>query len=171
MRLAVLGLAVLFAALPADAQRTNRQAEKDEAFRNELSSIVKSAQESPAKESVAQESKAPLPPLTGEYSDQQVMEMLSSQLVARGCWLDQDDMPDARRLRAVLAVRFGPDGRFLDAPKLVEPATAPENDRPMQVFIARAQAALEKCNQAGFRLPQSFLEKQPPVVIELDFRP
>jgi hypothetical protein len=171
MRLAVLGLAVLFAALPTGAQRTNRQAEKDEAFRNELSSIVKSAQESLAKESAVQESKAPLPPLTGEYTNREVMEMLTSQLLARSCWLDQDDMADARRLRAVLAVRFGPDGRFLEAPRLVEPATAPKNDPPMQVFIARAQAALEKCNKAGFQLPQSFLEKQPPVVIELDFRP
>jgi hypothetical protein len=98
-------------------------------------------------------------------------DAIRNQLLARGCWGDYDDIPDARRLRATLAVRFGPDGHFLEPPKLIEPKDMPENDPPLQLFILRAKAALEKCDVKGFVLPAGALEMQPPLIVELVFLP
>jgi hypothetical protein len=98
-------------------------------------------------------------------------DAIRSQLLARGCWGDQDNLADARRLRAILAVSFGPDGHFREPPKLIEPKAMPVNDPALETFILRARAALETCDAKVFQLSPEFLAVQPPVIIELEFRP
>lgn len=100
-----------------------------------------------------------------------VADAILQQLLAKGCWSNQADMADARRLRAVISVRFGRDGRFLENPRLIEPSRTPSNDPPLQVYILRAQEGLNKCNTIGFQVPEEYFKVQPPQTIELDFRP
>jgi len=100
-----------------------------------------------------------------------VGDAILQQLIAKGCWNSQADMADARRLRAVIAVRFGRDGHFLAEPRLIDPTREPSNDPPLQVFIQRARNGLAKCNQMGFQVPEQYFQTQPPETIELDFRP
>src|SRR5262249_39390065 len=47
-----------------------------------------------------------------------VADFIRAQLLANGCWGDHDDMADARRLRAVIRVRFLASGHFLGEPEL-----------------------------------------------------
>jgi hypothetical protein len=100
-----------------------------------------------------------------------VADSIMSQILAKRCWTDQDDMADARRLRATLAIQFGRDGHFLSPPKLVSPAVEPTNDPPLQLFIVRARKALDKCNVMGFTVPEAYFSYTPPLIIELEFRP
>lgn len=100
-----------------------------------------------------------------------VADFLRDQMQRKGCWNDQKDLPDAKRLRTVIAIRFGRDMRFSDAPRLVEPARPPSGDPPMQVFIQRAFSGLNKCNQLGFQVPAEYFEANPPPWIEIEFLP
>jgi len=97
--------------------------------------------------------------------------IIASQLVSKGCWTDQSDMADARRLRTVIAVKFGRDGHFSAEPRLVEPAREVSGDPPLQVYIQRARTALTKCNQMGFQIPEQYFEYQPVQSIEIEFLP
>jgi hypothetical protein len=99
-----------------------------------------------------------------------VADIIMSQLLARGCWGDQDDMADARRLGAVIAVQFGPDRRIRKM-ELIEPRTRPTNDPPLQVFIQRAYDALNKCNNPKYQIPDEYFQTNPPAIIELNFKP
>jgi hypothetical protein len=114
----------------------------------------------------------PRTPLTLE---QRMALAIERQLVSRGCWERQAGAAGSPRLHAAFAVSFGPDGRFREPPKLIEPAPAsdaatPDNDAPLQVFIQRAHTALETCNAAGFKLPQELADADPPLVLEVPFR-
>lgn len=100
-----------------------------------------------------------------------IADQIMSQLLARNCWGDQDDMADSRRLRATIAVQFSRDGKIRGGLKLIEPSSRPTNDPPMQVFIQRAYDALNKCNTLGFQVPEAYFQYNPPLIIELDFRP
>jgi hypothetical protein len=99
-----------------------------------------------------------------------IADIIMSQLLARRCWGDQDDMADARRLGAVIAIRFDRSGR-VSKMELIEPRSKPTNDLPLQVFIQRAYDAINKCNTQGFQVPPKYYEYNPPLVIELNFRP
>jgi hypothetical protein len=116
----------------------------------------------------AQEATTPATPARQSVA---IAEAITSQILAKRCWIDHDVMADARRLRAVLAMQFGRDGHFLAPPKLIEPVAAPVNDPPLQDFIARARTALDKCNVVGFTVPEAYFSYSPPLVIELEFRP
>jgi outer membrane biosynthesis protein TonB len=148
-------------------------------FESALKDLVRSAQDAP---SPAPKKAAPDASAASEGAprmnagDRRRMTMtvgdaILQQLIAKGCWNSQADMADARRLRAVIAIRFGRDGRFLAEPRLVEPTREPSNDPPLQVYIQRARSGLAKCNQMGFQVPEQYFEVQPPQTIELDFRP
>lgn len=100
-----------------------------------------------------------------------VADFIKVQLVQKRCWNDQDDMADARRLKATIRVRFGRDGRFLGAPQLIEPSREPSNDPVLQVFIGRARTALAKCNNLGFQVPDEYFAVQPAQYIDIDFLP
>jgi len=100
-----------------------------------------------------------------------IADQIMSQLLARNCWTDQDDMADARRLVAVIAVQFGRDGHIRGGLKLIEPNPRPTSDQVFQVYIQRAMDALNKCNTLGFQVPEAYFQYNPPLVIELRFKP
>jgi hypothetical protein len=98
-----------------------------------------------------------------------VADFIRSQMLSRGCWNDQDDMADARRLRAEIRVRFSRDGRFIEPPELVTPARPPTGDPPMQVFVQRAFRGLQQCSP--FTVPPEYYETNPPQWIVIEFIP
>ncbi|HEV7692042.1 MAG TPA: hypothetical protein VGO52_14495 [Hyphomonadaceae bacterium] len=100
-----------------------------------------------------------------------IADQIMSQLLARNCWTDQDDMADSRRLSAVIAVQFGRDGHLRGQMKLIEPNPRPTSDQVFQVYIQRAEAALNKCNNLGFQVPEAYFQYNPPLIIELRFKP
>jgi hypothetical protein len=100
-----------------------------------------------------------------------VKDAIKSQLLSKDCWNDQDDMADARRLRAIIAIRFGRNNKFSMAPKLVQPSAMPQNDPVLQVFITRAFTALNKCNTMGFQIPKEYFDQMGSPEIEIDFLP
>ncbi len=59
-----------------------------------------------------------------------IADSIRSQLMSRGCWTDKDDMPDAKRLRAVIRVRFERGGRLLGDPKMIDPLAAARRRPP-----------------------------------------
>lgn len=100
-----------------------------------------------------------------------VADFIKVQLVNKGCWGDQDDLADARRLRATIRVRFGRDGHLLSQPELINPTREPSNDPVLQVFVGRARTALNKCNTLGFQVPPEYFEVQPVQYIDIEFLP
>jgi hypothetical protein len=80
-------------------------------------------------------------------------------------------MADAHRLRTVIRVRFGRNGRFLEEPQMIEPSRPPTNDQVLQVYIQHAFTALNKCNTLGFAVPKEYFETQPAQYIDLVFLP
>jgi outer membrane biosynthesis protein TonB len=92
---------------------------------------------------------------------------ISSQLRTRGCWPDQKDMPDAKRLRATIRVRFERGGRLSGEPKLMDPTRQPSGDQPMLVFIGRAFSSLKQCEP--FQVPPEYFNS--PDYIDLVFLP
>ena len=99
-----------------------------------------------------------------------IADAIMSQLIARGCWGDQDDMADARRLGAVIGIQFARNGK-VSKMELIEPRSKPTNDLPLQVFIQRAYDAVNKCNNPKFQVPEAYYTYNPPLVLELNFRP
>jgi hypothetical protein len=100
-----------------------------------------------------------------------VRDFISSQLIANRCWTDHSDMADAHRLKTVIRVRFGRNGRFLDEPQMIEPSRPPASDQVLQVYIQHAFTALNKCNTIGFKVPPEYFESQPVQYIDLVFLP
>lgn len=155
---------------------------KKESFEDSLDSILKSVDKPKAKPAPSQNtSTSNIKELTdaaprrgaGDNSRMTitVAEFVRQQLLTKGCWTDQDDMPDAKRLRATFRIRFGRDGRFLEEQQLIEPSRPPAGDQPMQTFIERARRALSKCNQMGFQVPSQYFETSPAQWIEIVFLP
>jgi hypothetical protein len=99
-----------------------------------------------------------------------VADAILNQFVKNGCLSSSADLPDYKRLRAVIGVRFGQDGRFLEPPTLIDPPTLPSDDPTLEVFIRRALAGFDKCNTRGFKIPPSYFAKHPPQVVEFEFR-
>lgn len=98
-----------------------------------------------------------------------VGDYIRDQLIRRGCWTDQEDMPDAKRLTATIRVRFQRDGRLVEAPQLIEPSRVPTNDQPMNIFTQRAFRAIAQCTP--FTVPQEYFQVQPAEYIDLVFTP
>ena len=155
---------------------------KDESFEDALAGILSSVDKKPKQQRQAAADKAAnlrnvddAGPRKG-YGDMKrmtitVADFIKQQLIAKGCWGDQEDLPDARRLRATIRVRFSRDGHFLSAPLLVDPTREPSNDPGLQVFVQRARNALAKCNNLGFQVPPEYFETQPVPYIDIEFLP
>jgi len=152
--------------------------EKEQDFQSALKDLRKAAQSAPAPPAekritpggkVADEARKGV----GDKNrmTMTVADAIRSQLLSNGCWTNQADMADARRLRAVIAVKFGRDGHFSMEPRLLEPNREPSGDPPLQVYIQRARTALNKCNQKGFQIPEQYFEFQPVQTIEIEFLP
>ncbi|MDP3738834.1 MAG: hypothetical protein Q8R02_15675 [Hyphomonadaceae bacterium] len=155
---------------------------KEEDFQSALQQLMAEANKAPKQSRSASAEKATnlkdvpdAAPRKG-YGDMKrmtatVKDFITSQLTSNNCWTDQEDMADARRLRATIRVRFGRDGHFLGAPQLIEPSREPSGDPPLQVFVQRARIALEMCNKIGFRVPAEYFEVQPAQYIDIVFLP
>lgn len=155
---------------------------KKENFQDSLDSILKSVEKpaarpapSPNRSTTNLAEVADAAPRRGVGDNQRmtitVGDFVRQQLLSKGCWGDQSDMPDAQRLRATFRIRFGRDGRFLEEQQLIEPSRPPANDQPMQIYIQRAHRALSKCNQLGFQVPSEYFETSPAPWIEIVFLP
>ena len=96
--------------------------------------------------------------------------LIGSQLMSKGCWTDKADMPDARRLRTVIRVRFQRSeggARLIGDAKLMDPPRQPAGDQPMLVFIGQALGSLKQCEP--FILPPQYYDTSP--YIDLTFLP
>jgi outer membrane biosynthesis protein TonB len=155
--------------------------QKDESFESALQSIMKDV-DKPTKATTATKQRAANLRNVDDAGARQavgkgtgmtitVADFITSQLQSRGCWTDQEDMPDYKRLRTVIRVRFAPDGKLLGAPELREPARIPVGDSPMQTFIQRAQRALDKCNTPRYEVPREYYETTPAQWIDIEFLP
>lgn len=98
-------------------------------------------------------------------------ETIVRQLIDNGCWTDHRDMPDARRLSAIVRIYIGADGRLLRDPELVSPASEPLNDVPLKTFIGYVREALAKCNAVGFKLSPESFELLRDNYVDLQFTP
>lgn len=155
---------------------------KEEDFQSALQQLMAEANKAPKQQRQANAEKATnlkdvpdAAPRKG-YGDMKrmtatVKDFITAQLTSNNCWTDQEDMADARRLRATIRVRFGRDGHFLGTPQLIEPSREPSGDPPLQVFVQRARIALEMCNKIGFRVPAEYFEAQPAQYIDIVFLP
>ena len=114
---------------------------------------------------------AATPATSTPRSSATIGDVIMRQILERACWGDQDELAGSRKLRAILAIQFGRDGHLRSEPRLILPEREPINDPPLQVFIARARAALNKCNTMGFTVPEEYFDYNPPLIIELEFRP
>ena len=99
------------------------------------------------------------------------MKAITSQIIGKGCWTDHTDLPEARRLSTTLRIYVGPDGHLIGTPQLIQPASEPLRDHPLQEFIKLAREALKKCDADGFDLPQGASEVLDDEYIDIMFLP
>jgi outer membrane biosynthesis protein TonB len=153
------------------------QPKKEEDFSDALSGILQTVEKkrttATGSRSTTSASEADAAPRKGAGDHQRmtitVADFIRDQLQRRGCWADQEDMADAKRLRATIRIRFDRDGRLLDEPQLISPAREPAGDQPMQIFVQRARRALSMCSP--FTVPREYYEVNPPQYIDIEFLP
>ena len=92
------------------------------------------------------------------------------QLLDNDCWSNQSTLADAQNMVATIRVRFGRDGRFSEEPKLIEPSRMPSGG-PFLVYVTRAFAGLNKCNNIGFKIPPEYFTDMKSPFIDLRFKP
>jgi hypothetical protein len=162
---------------PKEAAKPAPEAKKPEKMADALDSILKSVPDKKASKNQADRA------TTASLRDVQdaarkgagdnqrmtitIADSIRSQLMSRGCWTDKDDMPDAKRLRAIIRVRFERGGRLAGDPQLIDPPRQPAGDRPMLVFIQQALASLRQCEP--FQVPPEYYATSP--YIDLTFVP
>ncbi len=159
--------------------RVEPKKEEEQDFGGALSSILKTAEKKRETAPTGSKSAADMrnidngAPRKGAGDNQRmtitVADFIRDQLQRKGCWGDQEDMADARRLRATIRVRFDRDGRLLEEPQLVSPVREPAGDQPMQIFIQRARRALSMCSP--FVVPKEYYETTPAQWIDIEFLP
>jgi outer membrane biosynthesis protein TonB len=165
---------------PAPPAPKRETPKREENFEDALQGILQSVEKTEARPAPRADRATPNLAAVGEkprvgVGDESAMTMtvadaIRDQLQRRGCWNDQKDMADARRLRTVIRVHFGRDGKLDEEPKLVDPARPPTGDPPMQVFVQRAFSALNKCNTPKYVVPPEYYEMGSPW-IDIEFLP
>jgi hypothetical protein len=156
MRAVVLATGVLLACGVADAQAA--QGQQTKTLAEKLEDLLSGVRNSPEVRTPGTQGANPVQDVPNTVMFAQA---IGSQLISNRCWTDHSDMADAHRLRAVINIRLGRNGRFLDEPKLVEPARPPANDPAMQAYIQETFMALNKCNAIGFKIPPEYFELPP----------
>lgn len=162
---------------PKDEPKAKPAPSKSEKMVDTLDSILKSVPDKKASRTAADRTTANLRNVEdakarkGAGDNQRmtitIADSIRSQLMTRGCWTDKDDMPDAKRLRATVRVRFERGGRLQGDPQLIDPPRQPAGDRPMLVFIQQALASLRQCEP--FQVPSEYYATSP--YIDLIFVP
>jgi outer membrane biosynthesis protein TonB len=155
------------------------KAEAEEDFGGALSSILKTAEKKRETAPTGSKSAADMrnidegAPRKGAGDNQRmtitVADFIRDQLQRKGCWGDQEDMADARRLRATFRIRFNKDGTFLEEPQMVAPVREPSGDQPMQIFVQRARRALSMCSP--YTVPKEYFQTMPAQWIHIEFLP
>jgi outer membrane biosynthesis protein TonB len=164
-------------AKPKEEVKPASEAKKPEKMSDALDSILKAVPDKKASKNQADRNTANLNDVKDATARQgagdnsrmtiTIAAYISSQLRRRGCWPDQKDMPDARRLHATIRVRFERGGRLGEDPKLLDPVRQPSGDQPMLVFIQRAFSSLKQCEP--FQIPPEYFNS--PGYIDLVFVP
>jgi len=159
--------------------RVEPKPEPEEDFGGALSSILKSAEKKRPTAPAGSKSAADMrnvdsgAPRKGAGDNQRmtitVADFIRDQLQRKGCWGDQEDMADARRLRATFRIRFNRDGTLLEEPQMISPVREPAGDQPMQIFIQRARRSLSMCSP--FTVPKEYFETTPAQWIHIEFLP
>ena len=162
---------------PKDEAKPAPDAKKPEKMADALDSILKAVPDKKASKMQADRTSASLRNVEdatarkGAGDNQRmtitIADSIRSQLMSRGCWTDKDDMPDAKRLRAIIRVRFERGGRLMGDPQMIDPPRQPAGDRPMLVFIQQALASLRQCEP--FQVPSEYYATSP--YIDLTFVP
>ncbi len=162
---------------PKDEAKRAPEAKKPEKMADALDSILKAVPDKKGSKMQADRASASLRNVEdatarkGAGDNQRmtitIADSIRSQLMSRGCWTDKDDMPDAKRLRAIIRVRFERGGRLMGDPQMIDPPRQPAGDRPMLVFIQQALASLRQCEP--FQVPSEYYATSP--YIDLTFVP
>jgi hypothetical protein len=96
-----------------------------------------------------------------------VVQAITVQLRANGCWTEQSNVLEGRDNVILFGLRFGRDGKLVDAPQ----GPVVKDDPVLQGFVERARDALKKCDAIGFRLPETFLAAPGWVFVTFEARP
>ncbi|MFT3722508.1 MAG: hypothetical protein QM773_02890 [Hyphomonadaceae bacterium] len=98
-----------------------------------------------------------------------VRDEIMSQL--QRCWPSAIKLPalPTEELVAEVVVRLGPDGHFVEAPKIVAPKSWP-SDPAAQAYLGSILQVLSACNVNGFAVPESYFALGAPP-IQLNFNP
>jgi outer membrane biosynthesis protein TonB len=162
---------------PKDEAKPAPEAKKPEKMADALDSILKAVPDKKASKTQADRTTTSLRNVEdatarkgagdNQHMTITIADSIRSQLMSRGCWTDKDDMPDAKRLRAIIRVRFERGGRLMGDPQMIDPTRQPAGDRPMLVFIQQALASLRQCEP--FQVPPEYYATSP--YIDLTFVP
>jgi len=107
---------------------------------------------------------------TGDADTVTIPHYIMRQILDNGCWGKQTDLADSQTMSATIRVRFGKDGRFDGEPQLIQPTRMPAGG-PFLVYVTRAVAGLNKCNNIGFKVPPEYFTVMKSPTIDLRFRP
>lgn len=158
---------------PAPKPEPKPEPSFDDALKDILKDVPKTRTQTPSQKSPTNIGNVSEAPRRGVGDNTRmtitVADYIRDQLIRRGCWTDQEDMPDAKRLRATIRVRFQRDGRLMEAPQLMDPTRVPTGDQPMNIFTQRAFRAIAQCTP--FTVPQEYFEVTPAQWIDLVFTP
>jgi hypothetical protein len=162
---------------PKEEPKPEPKKEKEPDFDDELKKLLASANSTPApakKEEKANPFKNANRGRTsvgkGDADTVTIQHYIMRQILDNGCWSKQSGLADAQTMSATIRVRFGRDGRFSEEPKLIEPSRMPSGG-PFLVYVTRAFAGLNKCNNIGFKVPPEYFTDMKSPTIDLRFQP
>jgi outer membrane biosynthesis protein TonB len=161
---------------PKPEPKREPKKEKEPDFQDELKRLMAAANSAPAP---AKKEETPKNPFKnpgrpgvgkGDADTVTIEHYVMRQLLDNDCWSNQSTLADAQSMVATIRVRFGRDGRFSEEPKLIEPTRMPSGG-PFLVYVTRAFAGLNKCNNIGFKIPPEYFTAMKSPTIDLRFKP
>jgi outer membrane biosynthesis protein TonB len=162
---------------PKEPPKPEPKKEKEPDFDDELKKLLAAANSAPAP---AKKEEKPNPFKnanrgrvsvgTGDADTVTIQHYIMRQILDNGCWGKQTDLADSQTMSTTIRVRFGPDGRFSEDPKLIEPLRMPSSG-PFLVYVTRAMSGLNKCNAKGFKVPPEYFSVMKSPTIDLRFQP
>ncbi len=163
---------------PKPEPKPEPKKEKEPDFDDELKKLLASANSAPAP---AKKEEKPANPFrnanrgrasvgAGDADTVTIQHYIMRQILDNGCWSKQTGLADAQTMSATIRVRFGRDGRFSEEPKLIDPPRMPSGG-PFLVYVTRAFAGLNKCNNLGFKVPPEYFTDMKSPTIDLRFQP
>ena len=161
---------------PKEEPKPEPKKEKEPDFDDELKKLLASANSAPAPAKKEEKPKNPFrnpgrPGVgKGDADTVTIQHYIMRQILDNGCWSKQSGLADAQTMSATIRVRFGRDGRFSEEPKLIDPSRMPSGG-PFLVYVTRAFAGLNKCNNIGFKVPPEYFTDMKSPTIDLRFQP